>query len=109
MVHNLKTLPCYFQRTWNDEKLFEIRNDRDRSFQKGDKVELFEYDPKIPPVLLEQQKYSGRSIIAEITYVTGYEQKEGFVVFGIDIKEKVNEQRHTCDISGFKAQAQRGE
>lgn len=35
MIHELKTAPVYFNRSWSGEKLFEVRKN-DRHFQKGD-------------------------------------------------------------------------
>ena len=59
MKHELKTLPIYFQRSWEQGKTFEVRlNDRD--FQKGDKILLKEYDGT---------NYTGREILGEILYV----------------------------------------
>ena len=64
-------------------KRFEIRDNRDRGFQSGDEVELSEFDPSSPNVL-ELQKYTGRYFLGVITYVLGFEQKEGWVVFGFE-------------------------
>lgn len=73
MIHELKILECYATAKVHGDKLFEIRDNRDRGFQKGDYVKykvLCNYDH-----VLEKKLY-------EITYVTNYEQKEGYVVFG---------------------------
>jgi len=80
MHHNLKLIPSYFEPSFRGEKKFEIRFNNDRGFQKGDTVSLLEYDSKKHTV--ESFKYTGRKIEAVITYVTPFEQKEGFVVFG---------------------------
>ena len=37
MIHELKTAPVYFNRSWSGEKLFEVRKN-DRHFQKGDSI-----------------------------------------------------------------------
>jgi len=78
MKHKLKTMPCYFDAVLAGEKQFEIRFNDDRGFQKGDEVTLMEYDS---PCM------TGRECVVEITFVTNYQQKTGFVVFGFKIKE----------------------
>lgn len=40
MKHELKTLPVYFEAVLNGDKTFEIRDNSDRGFQKGDTVPL---------------------------------------------------------------------
>ena len=79
MTHELKILECYANAKVSGDKLFEIRNNADRGFQKGDLVKYkvvgsfdirYEYDHEI-----DNKTY-------EITYVTNYEQKDGWVVFG---------------------------
>lgn len=73
MTHELKILECYASAKVHGDKLFEIRYNSDRGFQKGDYVKykvLCDYNH-----VLEKKLY-------EITYVTNYEQKEGWVVFG---------------------------
>lgn len=89
--HDLKTLPCYFQAAWDGDKPFEIRDNTDRGFQKGDTVTLKEYAEKTMQIKNEGHGmmrpeliggFTGREIKATITYVTNYEQKPGWVVFG---------------------------
>lgn len=75
-THELKTLPVYFQAARDGDKTFEIRNNFDRGFQKGDKVILREWNNKA---------YPGREIFAKITYVTNYMQRENYVVFGFAV------------------------
>lgn len=77
MTHELKILQCYADAKVAGDKLFEIRDNRDRGFQKGDLVKYkvvgsygIRYDHEI-----DNKTY-------EITYVTNYEQKDGWVVFG---------------------------
>lgn len=81
--HDLKILPCYFKQVIDKNKTFEIRDNRDRGFQKGDKVLLREYDDSLSP--FEQFKYTYRKVEVLITFVTAYEQKEGNVVFSFQI------------------------
>lgn len=57
--HELKTLPVYFDATWNRTKNFEIRK-MDRLFEVGDVVLLREWEDEI---------YTGRQIWAEIAYI----------------------------------------
>jgi hypothetical protein len=82
MIHNLKTLPCFFRATLAGDKLFEIRDNRDRGFQKGDTVILKEW---VPGVM--QGSFTGCEIAGKITYVCDYAQKEGYVVFGFEVDE----------------------
>ncbi|GGD05615.1 DUF3850 domain-containing protein [Enterococcus wangshanyuanii] len=76
MVHELKIDREYFMAVLEDLKKFEIRyNDRD--FKVGDIVILKEIDSV-------NRKLTGRQIKTEITYITNYEQKNNYVVFGIE-------------------------
>lgn len=74
MIHELKTLQPFFEAAWDGRKRFEIRKD-DRLFSVDDEIILKEYYP-------ETDSYSRREIRAFISYVTDFEQKEGYVVFG---------------------------
>ncbi len=76
MIHNLKILPCFFHSVKENGKLFEIRDNSDRNFQKGDTVYLTEW---------KDCKYTGKMITVLINYVTSFEQKPNFVVFGFSI------------------------
>lgn len=77
MTHELKILECYANAKLAGDKLFEIRDNRDRGFQKGDIVIYAVVDNLGEPMyhLLNDKEY-------EITYVTNYGQKDGWVVFG---------------------------
>ncbi len=79
MIHELKTLPCFFEATRRYDKLFECRNNRDRGFNKGDIVMLQEFNPN------KGGFYTGREIQAEISYVLNYNQQPDWVVFGFKI------------------------
>lgn len=76
IVHELKAWPTYFRPTWDGEKLFDVRFD-DRGFQRGDLVNLREWDTtahckcKTPGHTSLCERYTGRRIIAEIGYVLG--------------------------------------
>lgn len=71
--HRLKILPQYFQDVTVGDKTFEIRKN-DRDYKVGDNIVLSEY---------EDGQYAGRNILAIITYITDYGQKDDYVVFGI--------------------------
>ena len=91
--HNLKTLPHFFQQTWDGDKLFEIRFNGDRQYQKDDTVTLKEYDPNKSAV--EGSRYTRREITGRITFVTTFAQVGEFVVFGLFITEKEDNRRET--------------
>ena len=88
--HDLKTHPPYFAKVYSGEKPFEIRlNDRD--FQRGDTLMLREYDPecgKVQAMGSPDPCYTGRWVQAEVTYITSYGQKPGYVVMGIKMIER---------------------
>jgi len=71
-IHELKTLPEFYQRILNRQKTFEVRYN-DRNFQVGDHLNLREYNGR----------YTGRSMTVQVKYLTDYEQKPGFVVMAI--------------------------
>lgn len=82
-MHYLKIYPKYFNAVLNGKKTFELRKN-DRGFQVGDDILLREWD---------NISYSGREILAEITYIlddsfVGLEK--GYVILGI----KMND--HNC-------------
>lgn len=74
MHHELKLLSPYFEQVIQGNKPFEIRDNSDRNFQEGDTVTLNEFTG---------ERYTGRKVGRQITYVTGYAQQPGFVVFGM--------------------------
>ena len=80
MIHELKTAPVYFNRSWSGEKLFEVRKN-DRHFQKGDGIILMEWDG---------EKYTGHQTFGVITYVlSGFNAiDEQYVVFGFKIDKR---------------------
>lgn len=75
MIHELKILHEYFEAVTSGRKQFEIRKN-DRGFKVGDQLILCEHD-------LWVDEFTGRSYKAEITYITDYAQKDGYVVLGI--------------------------
>ena len=82
MKHELKILPAYFEAVLSGEKTFEIRNNNDRGFQKGDTLVLREFDPDLSSSTLAMC-YTGRTIERVVSYVSNYEQQPGFVVLGL--------------------------
>lgn len=81
--HNLKTLSTYFEAALAGDKPFEIRDNSDRGFQKGDTVTLIECENRVNQMLgCPLPEPTGRTITGLITYVTNFEQKPGWVVFG---------------------------
>lgn len=77
MIHELKTLGVYFEEVWEGRKPFEIRNN-DRDFKVGDSLVLKELDPCEGGAV-----YTGRKIIVQVSYLTDFEQKPGYVVLGL--------------------------
>lgn len=76
-IHELKILSEYFWDIVVEQKTFEIRKN-DRDFQVGDHLILKEF---------KREKPTRRWIAVEVTYITDYEQKEGYVVMGIKLDE----------------------
>lgn len=73
ITHSLKILPQYFAAVLSGRKTFEIRKN-DRRFHEGDLIVLREWNGK---------EFTGKVVSKKITYITNYEQKDGFVVMGI--------------------------
>ena len=76
--HELKTWKNYFEEVVRGNKRFEIRDDSDRAFQKGDTITLIETEKK----QLASDVPTGRTFYGQITFVTGFNQFDGNVVFG---------------------------
>lgn len=74
MEHVLKCWPEYYQAVKSGEKTFEIRLN-DRNFQIGDTLILAEWHSGM-------KKFTGGCLMRTITYMTGFEQKPGYVVLG---------------------------
>lgn len=73
-LHNLKIKAEYANAKLNGSKMFEIRlNDRD--YKIGDTVKYTCIDSPIVNDRISEKLYY-------ITFITDYEQKEGYVVFG---------------------------
>ena len=82
-MHELKTWPSFYALLARGNKKFELRKN-DRNFQTGDMVHLREYDPNTA-------YYSGRYIIARITYILLTAEslglKDGYCIFCFEIIE----------------------
>lgn len=97
MIHNLKSLPEYFRAVLEGTKTFEIRKN-DRNFKEGDFVILQEWceRPETAYYLRNFREdepkfeYSGGIVVAQITYVTNFEQKPDYVVFGIKVLRRAH-------------------
>ena len=76
MIHRKKILPEYYNDILLNNKRFEIR-ENDAGYVIGDTVCLMEYKDNL----------TGREIEVEITYISDYAQKEGYVVFGFAMDE----------------------
>ncbi|KZN99379.1 DUF3850 domain-containing protein [Pseudobacillus badius] len=76
-THDLKIWPEYFQEVQKGNKNFEIRK-KDRNFKVGDTIFLWEFDPS-------KKRLTGEFLEATITFITDFEQKENYVVFGIKL------------------------
>ncbi|NOY61769.1 MAG: DUF3850 domain-containing protein [Gammaproteobacteria bacterium] len=86
MLHQLKIYPVYFKAVEQGIKRFEIRDNSNRGFQKGDLIELIECDPEQSCESADgYELMTGNKLMAEISYVTNYEQKKNFVVFGFTL------------------------
>ena len=73
MHHILKIKEAYYDAKLEGSKMFEIRHN-DRGFQKGDTVSYkVEWSPG---------QWTDPQGLYEITYVTAFQQRENFVVFG---------------------------
>lgn len=72
-----KILPIYYVAVEQNEKLFELRKDED-NVQVGDKLILREWDG---------QKYTGRALSREVTYVlrnvSEYGLMDGYCIIGL--------------------------
>jgi hypothetical protein len=71
--HDLKVLPYFFTHLVLGVKPFEIRKN-DRDFKVGDILLLREW---------HNGRYSGSELAREVTFITDFEQKPGYVVMGL--------------------------
>ena len=78
ITHYLKILECYADVKVLGDKMFEIRDNSDRGFQKGDRIKYIVVD-KLGLRVFNHSIYCKEY---EITYVTNFAQKDSYVVFG---------------------------
>lgn len=76
MHHTLKIRKAFFEAVLSGDKTFEIRDNSDRGFQRGDTFTLTEMSETAPTTIK-----SGRAYTGVITYVLDYKQQPGYVVF----------------------------
>ncbi|MFM1688534.1 DUF3850 domain-containing protein [Aeromonas salmonicida] len=81
ITHERKIAPRYFMAVTAGDKTFEIRDNSDRDFQKGDLVVLKEFDSGLSQ--MAELCYTGQQVTKVITYVTDFAQQPGFVVFAM--------------------------
>lgn len=68
MLHELKTWPRHFEAIWDGRKTFEFRFN-DRNYQVGDLLYLREWQPHMYHPEVKQGEYTGRFVMAVVTYV----------------------------------------
>lgn len=77
MLHDLKCIQPFFNDIEEGRKPFEIRFN-DRGYKVGDTLRLHEFDH-------DKQTFSGRKVVVDVTYLTDYDQKDGYVVMAIKL------------------------
>lgn len=87
MIHKLKCRLPYFKAAWAGVKSFEIRKN-DRNFELNDEIVLQEYNHYLTEGM---GAYTGREIHGFITYITDFEQVEGYVVFSYSESYRIDE------------------
>jgi len=79
--HELKCIRPFFADVLALRKTFEIRRN-DRNFEIGDLLWLREYD-------VYREELTGRSCRRIVTYMTSFQQQEGYVVLGIEPEDAI--------------------
>lgn len=107
--HKIKCPPHQFEALIDGRLTYQIRYNRDRAYQCGDSLLLKEY--KSDEILKEHDGsgdlyddtmcYTGRQIRAEITYVSDYEQRDGFVVLAVNVLDVENKTNFLDDDENF--------
>lgn len=77
MQHDLKLQSQYFKEVVTGRKTFEIRKN-DRSYKVGDLIRFHEVNENGQYIGYVSRKY-------QITYITDYEQQDGYVVMSIKL------------------------
>ncbi|WEA53357.1 DUF3850 domain-containing protein [Weissella paramesenteroides] len=87
-VHELKLDDVYFNDVRDGKKTFEIRKN-DRDFEEGDLLALSRYKDgsycywNFFSKFHNSDIHNADTLLMLVTYVTDYEQKDGYVVMGI--------------------------
>ena len=82
LEHDLKIWPQYYACVADGSKTFEVRDNDDRNFQKGDTVILREWDPKPLPGVKTSRGYTeSKPLKFKIGYV--YNLSSSRVVFSL--------------------------
>jgi len=74
-IHELKSIPPFFQAVLDGTKTFEVRRE-DRGFNLSDTLWLREFD--------HDTGYSGRELRVSVRYLSSFHQQPGYVVLGIE-------------------------
>jgi hypothetical protein len=100
-IQELKLESKYFDDVASGLKKFEIRDNTDRDFRVGDLLVMRRWedghyahadehvmyygDPSEPVThTVEVSKSKADALLVRVTYITDFEQKDGFVVLGIE-------------------------
>lgn len=75
-AHVLKLYANYFNDVAHGHKRFEIRKN-DRDYQVDDLLILREFVPQF-------DVYTGNMMVYQVTYMTDFKQRPGYVVLGIE-------------------------
>lgn len=78
MLHTIKILDSFYKPVVMGYKTFEIRDNSDRGFQRGDNVEMHEIN--------KLGIKTGNKVFVQITYVSDYNQTNNQVVFPLLLK-----------------------
>ncbi|MES2459879.1 MAG: DUF3850 domain-containing protein [Armatimonadota bacterium] len=71
IIHELKTIPPYFEAVWKGDKTAELRKN-DRGFAVGDTLVLREYIPGSVNSSVGDGYHTGRAVVATVTHLTDY-------------------------------------
>jgi hypothetical protein len=108
--HELKTWPDMFQGIWDGKKHHEVRKN-DRGYKVGDFLELREWQPSEEPLRVTIEGYSGRRILAEVTWMTtggSFGLPTDLCVLSIEVRDThdgeqwVSEKEYHCIDCGIK-------
>lgn len=77
-VHELKTIPPFFEDVISEHKTFEVRWGGDRDFRLGDLLLLREYESN-PGI------YTDRAAVVRVTYLCRFQEPRGYLGMGIKL------------------------